>query len=60
MWLLPSGICHGLGYGDNFQSYFSFQRREIKRFVDGVYPIKRDINESAYLGRFTGDSILSV
>ena len=24
--------------------------REIKRFVDIVHPIKRDINESAYLG----------
>ena len=48
---LASGICHGLGYGDNFQAVLvSNAIREIKRFVDGVYPIKRDINESAYLG----------
>ena len=46
-----SGICHGLGYGDNFQAVLvSNAIREIKNFVDGVYPIKRDINKSAYLG----------
>ena len=48
---LASGICHGLGYGDNFQAVLvSNAIREIKRFVDTVHPIKRDINESAYLG----------
>lgn len=48
---LASGICHGLGYGDNFQAVLvSNAIREIKRFVDGVHPIKRDIKESAYLG----------
>ena len=48
---LASGICHGLGYGDNFQAILvSNAIREIKRFVDTVHPIKRDINESAYLG----------
>ena len=49
---LASGICHGLGYGDNFQAILvSNAIREIRRFVDGVYPIKRDINESKmYLG----------
>ena len=48
---LASGICHGLGYGDNFQAVLvSNAIREIKRFVDAVHPIKRDINESAYLG----------
>lgn len=48
---LASGICHGLGYGDNFQAVLvSNAIREIKSFVDGVYPIKRDINKSAYLG----------
>ena len=45
---LASGICHGLGYGDNFQAVLvSNAIREIKRFVDTVHPIKRDINESA-------------
>ncbi|CAN5619002.1 NAD(P)H-dependent glycerol-3-phosphate dehydrogenase [soil metagenome] len=48
---LASGICHGLGYGDNFQAVLiSSAIREIKRFVDVVHPIKRDINDSAYLG----------
>ncbi len=48
---LASGICHGLGYGDNFQAVLvSNAIREIKRFLDGVHPIERDIKESAYLG----------
>lgn len=48
---IASGVCHGLGYGDNFQAVLiSNAIREIKRFVDAVHPINRDINESAYLG----------
>ena len=48
---LASGICHGLGYGDNFQAVLiSNAIREIKLFVDRVHPINRDIKESAYLG----------
>lgn len=48
---IASGICHGLGYGDNFQAVLiSNAIREIKRFVDAVHPIERDINDSAYLG----------
>ncbi len=48
---IASGICHSLGYGDNFQSVLASNAiREIKRFVDGVHPIERDIKESAYLG----------
>ncbi len=48
---IASGICHGLGYGDNFQAVLvSNSIREIKRFVDVVHPINRDIKNSAYLG----------
>ncbi|MDA3781406.1 MAG: NAD(P)H-dependent glycerol-3-phosphate dehydrogenase [Bacteroidales bacterium] len=48
---LASGICHGLGYGDNFQAVLiSNSIQEIKRFVDTVHPITRDIKSSAYLG----------
>ncbi len=48
---IASGICHGLGYGDNFQSVLvSNAIQEIKRFVDIVHPIDRDINSSVYLG----------
>jgi glycerol-3-phosphate dehydrogenase (NAD(P)+) len=51
IYAVASGICHGVGYGDNFQAVLiSNAIREIKRFVDAVHPIERDINESAYLG----------
>ncbi|MBT3208745.1 MAG: NAD(P)H-dependent glycerol-3-phosphate dehydrogenase [Bacteroidetes bacterium] len=48
---IAAGICHGLRYGDNFQAVLiSNAIREIKRFVDTVHPITRDIKDSAYLG----------
>ncbi|MBE7176112.1 MAG: NAD(P)H-dependent glycerol-3-phosphate dehydrogenase [Mucilaginibacter polytrichastri] len=51
IYAIASGICHAVGYGDNFQSVLIANAiREIKRFVDAVHPISRDINESAYLG----------
>ncbi|MGI4020163.1 MAG: NAD(P)H-dependent glycerol-3-phosphate dehydrogenase [Janthinobacterium lividum] len=51
IYAIASGICHAVGYGDNFQAVLiSNAIREIKRFVDAVHPINRDINESAYLG----------
>lgn len=51
IYAVASGICHGVGYGDNFQAVLiSNAIREIKRFVDVVHPISRDIKESAYLG----------
>ncbi len=51
IYAIASGICHAVGYGDNFQSVLiSNAIREIMRFVDAVHPIDRDIKESAYLG----------
>jgi len=51
IYAIASGICHGVGYGDNFQSVLiSNAIRELERFVDAVHPIDRDIKESAYLG----------
>jgi glycerol-3-phosphate dehydrogenase (NAD(P)+) len=48
---MAGGICHGLGYGDNFLAVLvSNAIQEIKRFVDAVHPIDRDIKASAYLG----------
>jgi glycerol-3-phosphate dehydrogenase (NAD(P)+) len=48
---IASGICHGVGYGDNYQAVLiSNAIREIHRFVSAVHPINRDINDSAYLG----------
>ena len=46
---IASGICHGLGYGDNFQAVLiSNAIQEIKAFVDAVNPIHRDVKSSAY------------
>ena len=48
---IASGICHGLRYGDNFQAVLiSNAIQEMKRFVDTVHPITRDVKSSAYLG----------
>ena len=51
IYALAAGICHGIGYGDNFQAVLiSNAIREMKRFADAVHPIERDIKDSAYLG----------
>ncbi|MGY3055390.1 glycerol-3-phosphate dehydrogenase (NAD(P)+) [Pedobacter sp. UYEF25] len=51
IYAIAAGICHGIGYGDNFQAVLiSNAIREISHFVDKVHPISRDIKESAYLG----------
>ncbi|PST81629.1 glycerol-3-phosphate dehydrogenase [Pedobacter yulinensis] len=51
IYAVASGICHGVGYGDNFQAVLiSNAIREMKDFVEAVHPITRDIKESAYLG----------
>jgi glycerol-3-phosphate dehydrogenase (NAD(P)+) len=51
IYAIASGICHGLGYGDNFQAVLvSNAQRELKRFLDGTYPSKRNVDTSAYLG----------
>jgi len=48
---IVAGVCHGLRYGDNFFAVLiSNAIQEIKRFVDAVHPITRDIKSSAYLG----------
>jgi len=48
---IAAGIAHGLGYGDNFQSVLmSNSIREMKRFIQKVHKMKRNINNSAYLG----------
>ncbi len=48
---IASGICHSLGYGDNFQAVLiSNAIKEIRDFIDNVHPFERDINNSVYLG----------
>jgi len=51
IYALAAGIYHGLGYGDNFQAVLvSNAIREMKKFMKAAHPLKRDINNSAYLG----------
>lgn len=51
IYAIAAGISHGLGYGDNFQSVLmSNSIREMKRFIKKVHKMKRNINNSAYLG----------
>ena len=51
IYAIAAGIAHGLGYGDNFQSVLmSNAIREMKRFIKKVHKMKRNINDSAYLG----------
>jgi glycerol-3-phosphate dehydrogenase (NAD(P)+) len=51
IYALAGGICHGLGFGDNFQAVLvSNAIREMEYFVEAIDPAARDINASAYLG----------
>jgi glycerol-3-phosphate dehydrogenase (NAD(P)+) len=62
IYAIAAGIAHGLGYGDNFQSVLmSNSIREMKRFIKRMHKMKRNINNSAYLGDLlvTGYSIFS-
>lgn len=62
IYAIAAGIAHGLGYGDNFQSVLmSNAIREMKRFIKKRHKMKRNINDSAYLGDLlvTGYSLFS-
>lgn len=62
IYAIAAGIAHGLGYGDNFQAVLmSNSIREMKRFIKKVHKMKRNINDSAYLGDLlvTGYSVFS-
>jgi glycerol-3-phosphate dehydrogenase (NAD(P)+) len=51
IYAVASGICSGLGYGDNFQAVLiSNAIREMERFLFAIKSHPRDINHSAYLG----------
>ena len=62
IYAIAAGIAHGLGYGDNFQALLmSNAIREMKKFIKKVHHMKRNINDSAYLGDLlvTGYSVFS-
>ncbi len=62
IYAVTAGICHGLGYGDNFQAVLiSNSIREMKRFLRNITDADRKINHSAYLGDLlvTGYSVHS-
>ena len=62
IYAIAAGMAHGLGYGDNFQAVImSNSIREMKIFIKKVHKMKRNINDSAYLGDLlvTGYSIFS-
>jgi glycerol-3-phosphate dehydrogenase (NAD(P)+) len=51
IYAVASGICHGIGYGDNFQAVLiSNAIREMEAFLYKVHAHPREINHSAYLG----------
>ena len=47
-----AGICHGLGYGDNFMSVLMTNAfHELTAFLNVTHPdVNRDVNTSPYLG----------
>jgi glycerol-3-phosphate dehydrogenase (NAD(P)+) len=48
---IACGLARGLNYGDNFQAVLvANAMQEITRFLESLYPAKRDLNASAYLG----------
>lgn len=51
VYAIACGICHGLGYGDNFQAVLvSKSAQEMERFLDDCHEQHRDVKENAYLG----------
>jgi glycerol-3-phosphate dehydrogenase (NAD(P)+) len=51
IYAIAAGICHGLGYGDNFQAVLvSNAMVELKRFLANTYKSKRKLLHSPYLG----------
>ncbi|MEC7654275.1 MAG: NAD(P)H-dependent glycerol-3-phosphate dehydrogenase [Bacteroidota bacterium] len=51
VYAVGAGLAHGLGYGDNFISVLiSNAAIEMKRFIDSVHEIDRNIKSSPYLG----------
>ena len=52
VYAVAAGICHGLGYGDNFMAVLMTNAyHEIVKFLNATHPDKdRNLSSSAYLG----------
>ncbi|HNW68115.1 MAG TPA: NAD(P)H-dependent glycerol-3-phosphate dehydrogenase [Bacteroidales bacterium] len=51
IYALGAGIYSGLGYGDNFlAAYIANSVKEMKHFVNELYPGERSLDDSVYLG----------
>ncbi len=51
VYAIASGICHGLGYGDNFQAVLmTYAVKEMDYFLETCSPMPRDVNDHVYLG----------
>ena len=51
IYAIAAGIAESLDYGDNFQAVLTSNAiREMKRIIDRIHHMKRNINRSAYLG----------
>lgn len=51
VYAIACGICHGLGYGDNFQAVLvSKATIEMEQFLIDCHEQIRDVKENAYLG----------
>ena len=51
VYAISAGICHGLGYGDNFIAVLiSNCIKELEVFLTEIYPTKRKINSTANRG----------
>ena len=51
VYAIAAGMCDGLKYGDNFQAVLmSNALQEMDRFLAAVNPVKRNVNDSVYLG----------
>ena len=51
IYAILAGVCHGLGYGDNFQSVLvSNSMLEMERFLTAIHPASRNMLETCYVG----------